>query len=187
METVLTAEPGGTAISRKIRELLLSTDNTEMAPLTELLLYAAARRQHVEEVIFPALRDGKTVITDRFSDSTRAYQGAARGLGYELIDELDRIVTGGLKPDITLLLDIDPGVGLLRNRRSGKEDRIELEDIDFHNRVREGFFSIKKAEPNRVKLLQSGGSIEEVQSAIVDILRKAKSPDTGLSLIEVEF
>jgi dTMP kinase len=171
-ECLLTVEPGGTAIGFKIRELLLSLEHEAMDPVTELLLYSAARKQHLEEVILNALDEGKVVITDRFSDSTQAYQGTARGLDQELIVELDRITTGGIKPDLTILLDINPETGLYRNRRSGKEDRLELEDIDFHKRVREGFLAIQQAEPERVKIVDAGRSIHEAHGEIVRLVEE---------------
>jgi dTMP kinase len=171
-DCLLTAEPGGTAISLKIRELLLSVEHGAMDPMTELLLYAAARRQHLEEVILKALGEGKLVITDRFSDSTRAYQGSARGLDLGLIEELDGMVTGGLKPNLTILLDVDPETGIYRNRRSGEADRLEMEDLDFHKRVREGFLAIHRAEPDRVKLVDAERSVDDAHNEIVIVVEK---------------
>jgi dTMP kinase len=169
---LVTAEPGGTPIGLKVRELLLSVEHKAMDPVTELLLYSAARKQHLEEVILKALGEGKVVITDRFSDSTQAYQGRARGLAQELIEEIDRIATGGIKPDLTILLDIDPDTGLYRNRRSGKEDRLELEDIDFHKRVREGFLAIQRNEPERVKIIDAGKNVHETQAEIIKLVEE---------------
>jgi dTMP kinase len=166
---VKTAEPGGTRISLKVRELLLSTDNTNMAPLTELLLYSAARVQHIEEIIMPALRRGDVVITDRFSDSTMAYQGYGRGIDPQLIDSLDLIATGRLRPHLTILLDIDVATGLRRNRQANKEDRLELEEISFHERVRKGFISIAAKEPERIRLVDCSGNIETVRRKVVDL------------------
>lgn len=166
---VLTEEPGGTALGRKIRSLLLSVEHHEMDSMTELLLYAASRRQHMKELILSSLDSGMVVITDRFSDSTRAYQGYARGIDLELIESLDRTVTGRHKPDLTLLLDMDVEAGLRRNRSINKVDRLELEDIDFHERVREGYLAIQNAEPERVKLINASGSIEEVHSEVVSV------------------
>jgi dTMP kinase len=169
VECVLTAEPGGSALGMKIRELLLSVEHKGMDALTELLLYAAARRQHLKELIMPALDEGKTVITDRFSDSTRAYQGAARGIGPALIDEVDGMVTGGLRPDLTLLLDVDVEAGLSRNRKAGKVDRLELEEVEFHRKVREGFLAIQQAEPERVKLVDASESLQAVHDAVAGL------------------
>jgi dTMP kinase len=167
--SVLTEEPGGTAIGRKIREVLLSVEHGGMDPVAELLLYAASRRQHMSELILPSLGKGLTVITDRFSDSTRAYQGYGRGLPLELIDSLDRAVTGGLRPDLTLLLDLDVRTGLMRNRRVNKVDRLELEDIRFHEKVREGYLAIREAEPERVRLIDASGGIEAVHAEVVRV------------------
>ena len=178
IEHVLTEEPGGTAIGREIRGLLLSVEHDRMDSLTELLLYAASRRQHMKEVILPALKAGLAVVTDRFSDSTRAYQGHARGMEPALIESLDMAVTGGLKPDLTVLLDIDAETGLMRNRRINKVDRLELEDIEFHRKVREGYLGIQKTEPERVKLVPASGSIEEVHKDVVEVVMKFLSSRT---------
>ncbi|MEW6109096.1 MAG: dTMP kinase [Nitrospirota bacterium] len=167
---VRTEEPGGTPISLKIRELLLSLDSRGMDPVTELLLYNAARIQHIKEVIEPALEKGYIVISDRFSDSTVAYQGYGRGIDLELIDSIDMISTGRLRPDITILLDIDVEKGLQRNMEINKNDRLELEDINFHKNVRKGFINIAAKEPDRVKLIDCSDSIEVVHTKIVDII-----------------
>ena len=172
-EVLTTAEPGGTPISQCIRGVLLDSKHAAMDPVTELLLYAAARRQHLKELILPALDAGKVLITDRFSDSTTAYQGTGRGLDMQLIAELDRIVTGGLRPDLTVLLDMDVEQGLERNRGAGKRDRLEMEQVEFHRRVREGFLTIAKAEPGRVKLIDASGSKEQVQARVMEAVRKA--------------
>jgi len=167
---VQTMEPGGTRISLKIRELLLSPENTEMDHVTELLLYNAARVQHIREVIKPALERGEVVITDRFSDSTVAYQGYARGIDLQLIDSLDRAATGRLRPDLTILLDVDTETGLARNKALNKRDRLELEDISFHEKVRKGFIQIAALEPERVKIVDCSESLEEVHRTAVKII-----------------
>ena len=167
---IQTMEPGGTRISLKIRELLLSPDNREMDHVTELLLYNAARVQHIKEIIGPALERGEIVITDRFSDSTVAYQGHARGLDLKLIDSLDVIATKKLRPDITILLDIDVNTGLERNKALNKRDRLELEDISFHERVRQGFIQIAAREPERIKVVDCSESLERVHQKVVEIL-----------------
>ena len=167
---IQTMEPGGTRISLKIRELLLSPDSREMDHVTELLLYNAARVQHIKEVIGPALERGEIVITDRFSDSTVAYQGYARGLDLKLIDSLDLIATQKLRPDITILLDIDVKTGLARNKVLNKGDRLELEDISFHERVRKGFIQIAAREPERIKVVDCSESLEGVHQKVVKIL-----------------
>ena len=167
---ILTEEPGGTRIGLKIRDVLLSVENKEITPVTELLLYNASRAQHLKELILPALNEGGIVITDRFSDSTVAYQGYGRGIDSKLIDSLERMVTEGLKPDITLLLDLDAETGLLRNKGINKTDRLELEDLKFHKKVRAGYLQIAAREPERIKLIDGSGSIEEIQRKIIDIV-----------------
>ena len=176
IKSLLTAEPGGTAIGLEIREILLHPDHSEMDPLAELLLYLASRRQHVAEVIGPALAAGITVVTDRFSDSTLAYQGYARGLDREMIKSLNHTATGGLCPDFTIVLDVDPETGLRRNQDAGKSDRLELESIEFHRKVREGFMAIAKAEPQRVKIVGSDGEREATHEKVIEALRAAVFP-----------
>ena len=172
LKTVLTEEPGGTAISREIRRVLLSTKHDKMDYMAELLLYNAARIQHIKEKIAPALSKGKIVITDRFSDSTVAYQGYGRGISLKLIDSLDRIATGRMRPDLTILLDLDVETGLMRNKHINKVDRLELEDVKFHERVREGFLKIAAMEPERIKLIKASKKIEEIHREIVRIVEK---------------
>jgi dTMP kinase len=169
-DVILTEEPGGTQISVKIREVLLSVEHKEMSPLTELLLYNASRAQHIQEVIMPALDRGAIVITDRFADSTLAYQGYGRGLDLQLIDSIDLIATGRLKPDITLLLDLDVQTGLKRNRGINKTDRLELEDVAFHERVRNGYHMLAAKEPTRIKLISVTAGIDEIHRSIIHII-----------------
>lgn len=168
--TILTEEPGGTSISLKIRDLLLEVGHTEMHRLTELLLYNASRCQHLYELILPSLENGTCVITDRFSDSTLAYQGFGRGIDPGLIETLDRIVTGGLRPDLTLLLDSTVETGLARNRGAQKVDRLELEDRSFHEKVRAGFLSLAAREPGRIKIIDASRGVEEVQQTVINAL-----------------
>lgn len=174
--TVLTEEPGGTPIGVKIRELLLAVEHSDMHFLTELFLYNASRCQHVHQVILPALDNGKVVLTDRFSDSTIAYQGYGRGIDLDLIEKLDRISTGGLCPALTLLLDIDAETGLRRNRGANKVDRFELEDIAFHNKVRAGYHELAGRDRSRMRLIDASGGIEEIHDRVVqevtDFFRK---------------
>lgn len=167
-DTVLTEEPGGTAIGRRIREVVLSIAHAEMHCITELLLYNASRCQHIKEVITPALNAGKVVITDRFTDSTHAYQGIGRGINTDFIFWLDKFVTGGLRPALTLLLDIDVETGLKRNRGASKIDRLELEDLEFHKSVRTGFHAIAAKEPTRIKVIDASGSIDDIHAKIVE-------------------
>lgn len=167
---VLTEEPGGTSIGLRIREVLLKVEHKEMHHLTELLLYNASRCQHIYELILPSINSGKIVITDRFSDSTIAYQGYGRLIDLKLLETLDGIVTAGLKPDFTILLDIDVETGLKRNKGANKVDRLELEDVDFHNRVRAGYLELASKEPERIKVIDASGDIKSVQKKITAAL-----------------
>jgi len=168
---ITTEEPGGTAIGLKIRELLLHPQNS-IDPLTELLLYYSSRAQHVKDVIYPALIKGTIVITDRFTDSTIAYQGYGRGIDLEVIETLNEIVTPDLKPFLTFLLDIDVEVGLKRNRETGKDDRFEKETIEFHRLVREGYIKLAMEEQERIQLIDASKGIDEVHKEIVRILEE---------------
>jgi len=169
-KVILTGEPGGTQIGLKIRDLLLSVENRKMTPVSELLLYNASRAQHIKEVILPALKKGFIVITDRFIDSTKAYQGYGRGIDLKLIEFLEKIVTEDVRPDLTLLLDLDVKIGLKRNRGINKTDRLELEDVKFHKRVREGYLKIAAKELERIKLIDAAESIEEIHRKIIGIV-----------------
>ena len=172
-KVVLTTEPGGTDIGKGIRHVLLDTANSGMDPIAELLLYAADRKQHLEEVVRPALASGKVVITDRYSDSTTAYQGHGRGLSLDTLGELDRMATGGLKPGLTILMDMDVAAGLERNREAGKRDRLELEALEFHMKVREGFLTIAKAEPGRVRIVDAARTRDEVHADVLGLAIEA--------------
>jgi len=169
---VLTEEPGGTLISRQIRKVLLSTKHDKMDYMAELLLYNAARIQHIKEKILPAINSGKIVITDRFSDSTVAYQGYGRGISFKLIDSLDRIATSKMRPDLTILLDLDVKTGLMRNKHINKIDRLELEDIKFHEKVRAGFLKLAAKEPKRIKLISAANGIDAIHREIVRIVNR---------------
>lgn len=166
-----TAEPGGTKIGNKIRALLLEPEN-HMDPLTELLLYYSARAQHVREIIYPAVLRNSIVITDRFTDSTVAYQGHARGIDLSLIDTLNELVVPDIKPFLTFLLDLGVEEGLRRNRDARKVDRFEQETADFHNLVRQGFHQIAREEPERVKVVDASKSTEEVSKEIIRIIEE---------------
>lgn len=167
-----TLEPGGTQIGAKIRKLLLEPQN-HMDPLTELILYYASRAQHVREVIYPAILKNTVVITDRFTDSTVAYQGYARGIDLSIIHALDEIVVPDLKPFLTFLLDLDVEEGLRRNRHAQKEDRFELETIEFHTRVRQGFIQIAAEEPERIKVIDASRSTEDVSKEVISIIEES--------------
>ncbi|MEA5112795.1 MAG: dTMP kinase [Geobacteraceae bacterium] len=168
-----TREPGGCAIADQVRAILLDAENRALVPLAELLLYAAARAQHVEEVIRPALAAGGIVICDRFTDATVAYQGYGRSLDLDLIDRLNRIATGGIMPDLTVLLDCPEETGLDRameriNSTAGaREERFEQESIKFHRAVRQGYLRLADAEPHRFLVLDATRGIEETAAEIV--------------------
>ncbi|MFH0985242.1 MAG: dTMP kinase [Candidatus Omnitrophota bacterium] len=166
---VMLREPGGTRISEAIRAILLDKNLKEMAPVTELLLYLAARAQIVREKVLPALKTGKVVICDRFEDSTRAYQGFGRGLSLQAIEQASRLVRETLKPDLTFVLDIDIAKGLARG---GRHDRIEREALSFHRRVRQGFLALAKKEPRRMVVIDSNQSVERVSEMIRERLER---------------
>lgn len=162
-----TREPGGTRIGDQIRDCLHDTANTGMAPTTEVLLYAASRAQLVSDVIRPALVERQIVLCDRYADSTLAYQGYGRGLDREMLAMLNAIATGGLTPDLTLLLDIDVRRGLARRRDQGSEmNRLDLEAVEFHERVRRGYHELAASDPVRWRIVDAAGSAEEVQAEL---------------------
>ena len=171
-EVCLTREPGGTPISEQIREMLLNPDHSEMAATTELLLYAASRAQHVSEVIKPALKAGQIVISSRFADATVVYQGYGRGLDLEKIHRLNRIATDGVTPDITFVLDLPVEIGLQRaQKRRGGLDRLEREKIEFHRRLREGYQTIARQEPQRLKIIDAQVSPKRVYAQIQGLIQ----------------
>lgn len=163
---VTTREPGGTPISEAIRSMLLDPENTSITSTTELLLYEAARAQHVEETIRPALEEGAVVLCDRFYDSTTAYQGAGRGLHGDDLDRLHRLATRGLVPDLTILIDIPVEEGLRRASARRKHDRIEQEPLAFHKSVRKGFLALAEREPERVEVIDGMLSVEAIADTI---------------------
>jgi dTMP kinase len=166
-EVVLTHEPGDTPVGLRLRELLLDPDTTVTAQ-TEALLYAADRAEHVANVIVPRLASGAIVISDRYLDSSIAYQGYARGLDIDVITRTSLWATGGLLPDLTLLLDLEPEVGLRRARgRSGRLDRLEAEALDFHTRVREGFLTLAGAAPSRYAVVDARLAPDRVADAVL--------------------
>ena len=171
-DVCLTREPGGTPISEQIREMLLNPDHSEMAATTELLLYAASRAQHVSEVIKPALEAGKVVISSRFADAMVVYQGYGRGLDLERISRLNRIATDGITPDVTFVLDLPVEIGLQRVQSSrGGLDRLEREKIEFHRRLREGYQTIARQEPQRLKIIDAQVSPEQVYTQIQEAIQ----------------
>ena len=162
-QVILTREPGGTPQGEKLRELLVSGDPGSWSSAAEAMLNAAARSVHVRDVIAPALRNGKTVICDRFMDSTRAYQGYAGGCDMALIDALEQAAIQGLRPDLTLVFDLDPVLGLARTKsRGGGEDRYERKGLGFHQVLRDGFLKIAAADPARCKIIDAGQGPDQV-------------------------
>lgn len=147
--TLATREPGGTSIGDQIREILHNLDNTSMHPRTEILLFQASRAQHVEQVILPHIKLGEIVLCDRFADSTLAYQGYGHRVDLKTLKLIVEFATGGLKPDLTLLLDLDVGEGLQRREKGGDWNRLDAYDLGFHQRVREGYIQLMKADPGR--------------------------------------
>ncbi len=164
-DCVLTREPGGTKCGEEIRHILLHSDGIKISDRTELFLFEAARSQIVEELITPSLSEGKIVICDRFTDATVTYQGAGGRLGSKIIDLLNSIATGGLKPDLTILLDIDTQTGLSRAMSKGS-DRMEKKDIAYHKRVRAGYLRLAKKYPKRIKVIKVDGSIDYTQGLV---------------------
>jgi dTMP kinase len=172
-ECVTTREPGGTAIGEQIRRVLLDPSNAGLDPAAELLLYIADRIQHIRTVIEPHLKANRTVLCDRYFDATLVYQGYARGLDKSMIHKLHQLVCNNLQPDITLLFDLEPEVGLARawrqidnGGRTGLESRFEQEKLDFHQKVRAGYLELARKSPQRVRIIDAGQDEKSVASAI---------------------
>lgn len=172
IETIHTREPGGTPFAEEIRQLLLSKREETVNSKTELLLMFAARCQHVYQKIQPALEQGTWVLCDRFTDASYAYQGAGRGLGFDKLKQLESWALDGFKPDLTLMLDLPVRVGLERAQKRGPVDRFEEEKIEFFSKVRQGYLSIAEAEPERMKIIDAQGSVEDVQQHIAATLEE---------------
>jgi len=171
-EIVRTREPGGTPIAEQIRNVILDKANTSMDPRTEALLYAASRRQHLVEKVWPALKEGKIVICDRYLDSSLAYQGGARGLGVDEVLNVNLFATENTWPDLTLLFDIKPEVGLARiaSNASREVNRLDLEKLEFHNKVRDTFLALAKKYPDRYVIIDASQSREEVAKATLEAI-----------------
>ena len=163
-KVIVTREPGGIEISEQIRSVILDTENTKMDGRTEALLYAAARRQHLVERIIPALKEGYVVLCDRFIDSSLAYQGYARGLGIDEVLSINEFAIGSFMPNLTLYLDLDPQIGLSRIRKNkGREvNRLDLEEISFHLKVREGYEEVIKRFPDRIVRVDANQELDKV-------------------------
>jgi dTMP kinase len=174
--TVLeTAEPGGPPIAMKIRRILLDSAHQELSPTTEILLYFASRAQNVDQWILPALGRGEIVLSDRFTDSSLVYQGAGRNLGVEAVAALDGIACRGLKPDLTLLVDVDPEASLARARARNAaaphcETRLDDESLDFHRRVWDAYHALARSEPQRVKLVNGRTGLDSIEKEVWDIV-----------------
>lgn len=166
LDVLLTREPGAGSIGGQIRAVLLAPENAALAPMTEALLLAADRAQHVAETLAPALAAGKIVLCDRFADSFFAYQGYGRGLPLESLRALNEAATGGLWPDITLLLELPPAEGLQRAAARGAADRMERERLEFHQRLAAGYAALAQAEPQRIRRIDAGPDAAAVQAAI---------------------
>ena len=174
---VVTREPGGTKLGEQIRAILLASQTGRVAPLAELALIYAARAQHLEEVVRPALARGELIVSDRFNDASLAYQGHGRGLGEATVRAFDRIVCGKTQPQLTLLLDLDPRVALARAqgreiRRNSAHSRFEAQGLKFHQRVRAGYLAIARREPHRMKVVSADRPVAEVQMEIRRIVDK---------------
>ncbi len=172
IDYVLTREPGGTAISEKIRDIILDKDNAEMTDECEALLYAAARNQHINGLILPALNQGKLVICDRYIDSSFAYQSVARGLGVEYIEKINDVAMGGCMPDLTLFLDLSPDEAFKRKGGVDGSDRMELSGMDFHNKVYFGYVETANRYPERIKRIDCSGTKEQTHEKIMSALRE---------------
>ena len=174
---ITTREPGGTLIGNKIRSILLDPMRKDMDPMTELLLYMADRAQHIYSLVKPSLSEGKTVLCDRFFDATMVYQGFARGLNIHLIEQMHKIVFNDLQPDLTILLDLSPRVGLARawkqlniGQRSGGESRFEKETLAFHEKVRAGYLELAQREPERFRIIDAVQDEQRVRESIREAL-----------------
>jgi dTMP kinase len=163
-------EPGGTLLGESVRDILLDPNNRTMSSVAELLLYEASRAQLVAEVLVPALDSGEVVLLDRFYDSTTAYQAFGRGIPRSEVDAANHLATSGLTPDRTVVLDLDPELGVARATRSGA-DRLEAEDLAFHEAVREGFLALAAEEPDRVVVVDADGSPHDVSGRVAAALR----------------
>lgn len=169
---ITTREPGGTPIGDQIRACLHDVNNTAMTPSAELLLYSASRAQLVGELIHPALAQGQIVLCDRYADSTLAYQGYGRGLDLASLHQITHFATGGLQPDLTLLLDLDVEAGLARRQSGGEEmNRLDREAVAFHQRVRRGYFQLVQTDPHRWVVIDADRPIEAVQTEIRELVR----------------
>ena len=172
LPVIYTREPGGSQIAEQIRKILLKSNNVSMDKLTEALLFAASRRQHLVEKVIPALNEGKIVICDRFIDSSLAYQGYARDIGIQEVLNINLFATKGMLPDLTIYFDIDSEIGLSRIDQDNKREvnRLDLERLEFHKRVRNGYLELLKLYPDRIVRIDASKSIEEVSEEVIKII-----------------
>lgn len=170
-KAIKTREPGGSKISEQIRNVILSVNNVEMDYMTEALLYAASRRQHLEEVIKPNLKKGNIVICDRYVDSSLAYQGYARGLGIEKVYKINDYAIDGFYPDLTIYIDVAPEIGLGRIKKNNRDmDRLDREQISFHEKVREGYLEVSKMFPDRIRVVDGNDTLDNIYKKIKKIV-----------------
>ena len=172
LEIVTTREPGGTALGRKLRAALLDIEE-QVDPLAELLVFAADRAHHVRTLLSPVIENNQIVLSDRYADATVAYQGAGRGFEPKLIQDIVQLATGGLTPDLTLLFDLSVSESAVRTRRrvaSKNTDRLDIEDAEFHTRVRNAYLEIAKAEPDRFRVIDARNSTRETHKLVMDIV-----------------
>ena len=172
LDVVATREPGGTPLGQKLRAALLDVQE-QVDPLAELLVFAADRAQHVRQHLLPALATDQIVLSDRYADATVAYQGAGRGFEPALIQEIVQLATGGLKPDLTLLFDLAVAESAVRTRRrvaAKNTDRLDIEDAEFHTRVRNAYLEIAKANPERIRVIDARGTVNQTHAAVMDIV-----------------
>ena len=170
-DVIKTREPGGTVIGEQIREILLKNENYTLTYDTELLLVFSARAQHIQEVILPALSSGKIILCDRFTDASYAYQGGGRGIDASRINLLEKWVQGDLRPNLTLLFDLDVSIGMQRTKKRSDTDRFEREEIIFFEKIRNTYLERAKKEPQRFRIINSASSLENVKEQIVTILK----------------
>ena len=170
---ITTREPGGTPIGDQIRQVLVRMENKELHPRTEILLFLAARAQLVEQLIKPALQDGKIILCDRYGDSTLAYQGYGHGLDLEKLRQMLDFATDHLKPNLTILLDLDVKLGLMRKKAEDEWNRLDAYEVLFHERVREGYLNLAREEPNRWRIVDASQGIDAVQEDLLRIILDA--------------
>jgi len=172
LNVVATREPGGTPLGQRLRAALLDVQE-QVDPLTELLVFAADRAQHVRRQLLPALAEGQIVLSDRYADATVAYQGAGRGFAPDLIQQIVQLATGGLQPDLTLLFDLSVAESAVRTRRrvaAKNTDRLDIEHADFHERVRDAYLEIARNNPERIRVIEARGSVQETHAVVMKIV-----------------